>query len=304
MSIYNISTIGDSDNSITFNDPTIDPYYRVQTRLPQKYQIRADDIPVPFQSGISDFLTLIGDTVYQLTGIMYPSGESAYDVGRQALAAVSSLDLEQTDPFSDDEGYVPYIMGDFLSATNSKQIFLKVLYCNIPESTRTGYSQPFTLVCKIKDPTIYGYTLKQASTAGATPTDTVGTFVLPTTLPAPIGLTMYSVSSTASNIGTVPSFPIDISVYGPVTNPVITNAATGETITVNVTLASSSDLLSIDYSKDTFSITKNGANVANLLATGSSLFQIHPGDNVITLGGALGTGAYCTVSYYDSWAMA
>lgn len=303
MSIYEQATLGEPDNQIVFNNPELDPFYRAQTRLPQKYQLRESDVPVPFQSGVSDFLTLIGDTVYQITGIMYPSNENSYDIGRQSLAAVSSLDLEQTDVYSSDEGYVPYSWGDALSSINSKQIFLKVLYCNIPESTRQGYSQPFTIICKIKDPTIYGYMLKTASTAAANPTSTTGSFVLPKVLPAPIGITMYSVSADANNIGTVPSFPTSIQVFGPVTNPVITNSATGETITVNVTLGGS-DLLLIQYSKDNFVITKNGVNVANLLADGSSLFQIHPGDNIITLSGGLSTGAYCEVSYYDSWSLA
>lgn len=304
MSIYAQSTLGWPDNQITFNDATKDPYYRVLTRLPQKYQIRSEDVPVPFQSGISDFLTLIGDTVYVLDGRMYPSNENSFDAGREALAAVSSLDLEQTDPFSSDEGYCPYSWGDALSTTNSKQLFVKVLYCMIPEDTRAGYAQPFKIICRIKDPTIYGYTLKQASTAQANPTQTIGTFVLPTTLPAPIGVTMYSVSANANNIGNIPSYPQSIVVYGPVTNPTITNSATGEHITVNATLSSGSDVLTITYSKDSFSITKNGVNYAQYLSSDSVLFKIHPGVNTITLSGGLSTGAYCVVSYYDSWPLA
>lgn len=235
---------------------------------------------------------------------MYPASEQSYDAGRQALAAVSSLDLEQADPYSSDEGYVPYSWGDFLSSTNSKQLFMKVLYCDIPEDTRQGYAQPFKIICKIKDPTIYGYVLKTASTAQANPTQTIGTFVLPTTLPAPIGVTLYSVTTNANNIGTVSSYPIAITVYGPVTNPVITNSANGQFIQVNVTLSSTSDVLLIQYSKDKFSVTKNGVNVAQYLTSGSTLFQIQPGTNNITLGGSLGTNAYCTVQYYDSWALA
>jgi len=304
MAIYEVSTIGEPDNQITFNDATTDPYYRVLTRLPQKYQIRAEDVPIPFQSGISDFLTLIGDTVYVIHGKMYPASEFSFDAGRQALAGVSSLDLEQTDTYAVDEGYVPYSWGDALSATNSKQIFLKVLYCNIPEDTRQGYAQPFSIICKIKDPTIFGYNLKTASTAQANPTSTTGTFVLPTVLPAPIGITLYSVSANANNIGTVPSYPTAITVYGPVTNPKITNSSTGESLQVNVTLSSSSDVLLINYSKDSFSITKNGVNVAQYLTSTSTLFKIHPGTNTITLSGGLSTGAYCTVTYYDSWPLA
>lgn len=303
MAIYEQATLGDADNQITFNNPSTDPYYRILTRLPQKYQIRESDVPVPFQSGISDFLTLIGDTVYVITGVMYPASESSYDAGRQALAAVSSLDLQQTDPYSFDEGYVSYSWGDAASATNSKQIFLKVLYADLPENTRQGYAQPFKLVCKIKDPTIYGYTLKTVSTAQANPTSTTGTFVLPTTLPAPIGIQMYTVSANANNIGNYPSYPTSITINGPVTNPVITNSSKGQYFGVNVTLGAL-DVLNIQYSKDTYSVTKNGVNVAQYVQTGSTPFMIYPGVNTITLTGSLGTGAYATLTYYDSWAMA
>ncbi len=83
-----------------------------------------------------------------------------------------------------------------------------VLYSDLPEDTRQGYAQPFTLVCKIKDPTIYGYTLKTASTAAPPrPHRLWGTFVLPTVLPAPIGVTLYTVTTNANNIGTYPSYP-------------------------------------------------------------------------------------------------
>lgn len=304
MSVYEISTLGAQDNKVTFNDPSIDPYFRVQQRLPQKYQIRQQDIPVPFQSGISDFITLIGDTVYVIKGRMYPSGEAAYDTGRNILASVSSLDLEQTDPYSSDEGYVPYVWGDASSATNSKQLFVKVLYAILPEDTRQGYAQPFTIYCKIKDPTIYGYTQKTASTASANPSSTVGSFVLPTTLPAPIGVTTYNISTNAYNAGTIGSYPQTINIYGPVTNPVLTNSSTGEYFGVNVTLSSSSDVLNITYSKDVYTVTKNGVSVVNLVQAGSTTFQIHPGNNVLTLSGSLGNGAYASVQYYDAYPLA
>jgi len=63
-------------------------------------------------------------------------------------------------------------------------------------------------------------------------------------------------------------------------------------------------VLLINYSKDSFSITKNGVNVAQYLTSTSTLFKIHPGTNTITLSGGLSTGAYCTVTYYDSWPLA
>lgn len=303
MSIYTRSILGEPDNQIVFNDISTDPYIRISGRIPQKFQIREEDIPVPYQGGTSDFLTLVGESTYVLEGTMYPRSQSSYDSGLSALRSVCDLDLNQADNFATDEGYIPYMWGD-ASGDLDKQLFVKPLYLLAAETTEQGYVLPFKMVCKIKDPTIFGGTLKTASTAQANPTNTIGTFVLPVTLPAPVGITQYSVTIDANNIGLTPSYPNAITVIGPVTNPTITNSATGESITVNVTLSSPSDVLLIQYSKDNFMITKNGVNVANLLTASSVLFKIHPGDNNITLTGGLSTGAYCTVQYYDSWSLA
>lgn len=303
MSIYTRSILGEPDNQVVFNDISTDPYLRVSARIPQRFQIQQEDIPVPYQAGVSDFITLIGSSTYVIAGTMYPRSQSSYDSGLAALRAVCDLDLNQADHYATDEGYIPYMWGDALGSLD-KQLFVKPLYLMAAETTQQGYVLPFKIVCKIKDPTIFGGTLKTASTAQANPTNTTGTFVLPTTLPTPIGVTTYNVTTNANNIGLLSTYPNAITVYGPATNPTITNLATGESITVNVTLSSGSDVLLIQYSKDSFSITKNGINVANLLTTSSTLFKIHPGNNNIQLSGSLSSGAYCTVQYYDAWSLA
>lgn len=301
MSIYSRATLGTADNQIVFNDYTgaTDPVYRALARSANKYQIRQQDLPVPFEGGMSDFLTLLGETSYIIQGKMYPSGESTYDAGLMALRAVCSLDLNQADILSD-EGYVPYVWGD---ASDNKQIFMKPLYVELSETTQQGFVQPFQILAKIKDPTIYGSVLKTASTAQANPSNTTGTFVLPQVLPAPIGVTTYTVTADANNVGNIPSYPTAVTVVGPATNPIVTNTSTGESFQVNVTLSTGSDVLTLIYDKDTFTITKNGVNVASLLTNTSVLWKLHPGDNVIQLSGTLSTGAYATVTYYDSWAL-
>lgn len=303
MSIYTISTLGEPDNRIRFNDISTDPYYRVSARLPQRFQIRQEDIPVPYQSGTSDFLTLVGESTYVIEGTMYPRSQSSYDAGLAALRAVCDLDLNQADSYATDEGYIPYQWGD-AGGDLDKQLFVKPLYLEAAETTRQGYVLPFKIICKVKDPTILGATLKTASTAQANPTNTTGTFVLPTTLPAPIGVTTSSVTVAANNIGSLPVYPNAITVYGPATNPKVINQATGEFVQVNVTLSSSSDTLLIQYGKDSFAVTKNGVNVATLLTADSILFKIHPGVNNIQLSGTLSAGAYATVQFYDGWSLA
>src|SRR5207245_1324276 len=163
-------------------------------------------------------------STYVIGGTMYPRSQSSYDSGLAALRAVCDLDLNQNDAYATDEGYVPYKWGDALGAL-TKQLFVKPLYLMAGESTQQGYVLPFKIVCKVKDPTIFGSTLKTASTAQANPTNTIGTFVLPATLPAPVGLTQYSTTTNAYNAGTLPTYPTSITVYGPITNPSITNSA-------------------------------------------------------------------------------
>src|SRR6185437_7483097 len=203
MSIFTRSTLGEPDNLCVFNDITTDPYIRVSARLPQKFQIRQEDIPVPYQGGVSDFLTLVGESTYVISGTMYPRSQSSYDSGLAALRAVCDLDLNQSDTYATDEGYIPYMWGD-AGGNLDKQLFVKPLYLMAAETTQQGYVLPFRIVCKIKDPTILGGTLKTASTAQATPLSSVGTFVLPAVLPAPIGITKYSVSANAQNLGLLP----------------------------------------------------------------------------------------------------
>ncbi len=299
MSIYDTSILGATDNQLTFNSYTTFPIYRIISRAPQQRVVRDLDIPIPFESGISDFETLIGRTAYIIEGKMYPSGEADASTGLAALRKLASLDFEQADANSD-SGYVPYI---YTENGASRQIFLKVLYVDIREDTRQGLIQPFRLVCKIKDPTIYGSPSKSASTQGTNPTTGGGAAVFPVTLPVVFGASVVTVTSTAINSGTVPAYPTSIVVVGPINTPRVTNGATGEYIEVTQNLATSSDILTITYDKDSLSIVVNGNSVLSSVTAASTYFKIRPGANPITLSGTSIGNAYVVVNYYDSYAL-
>jgi hypothetical protein len=233
---------------------------------------------------------------------MYPSDEQSYDDGIAALRAACSVDLQQDSDYNTDNGYVPYTWGE---ANGSRTLFVKALYVQLVEDTRQGYVQPFTIYCKVKDPIIYGAELKLASTAGSNPVVTTGTAKYPFTYPIVYGSTLYSVSSTATNNGNIPSYPFSIDIYGPVTNPKILNSATGEFIQTNVTLSSVNDVLHILYNNSQLIATLNGNSVVSSITTDSTYFKIIPGENVLTLSGSsIGTGGYCVLSYRDSFALA
>ncbi len=298
MSLYQRATIGTDTNQVVFNDTSSRPYFRVQSRSPQRRQLRDLDIPVPFENGIMDFETLTGQYTYVIQGTMYPANESDSDAGLAALRKLASLEVSQDDPLSDD-GYVPYVWQE---ASRSKQLFLKVLYVNVSDNVKQGLIKQFTLLCKIKDPTIYEATLQIASTGEADPTAT-GSAVHSFTYPVVYGATLLSVQQDATNAGDLPIYPVGITVYGPVTNPKITNTTTGEYIEFSSTvLSSSSDVLSIAYDKDSIAITLNGVNYLSRITNSSTYFKLRPGPNQILLSGAsVGSGAYLTCSYYSGW---
>jgi len=231
---------------------------------------------------------------------MYPDSESNYDSGLAALRKLASLDVQQDDNASD-MGYVPYVFTEY---THNKQIFLKVLYVDIPETTRKGLVQPFRLVCKIKDPIIYSETSHTASTQGVDPTTSGGTAIFPFTFPIIFGASTFTVSNNANNTGDIPVYPLSIVVVGPVNNPIITNETTGEYIKVTGNLATTSNILTITYDKDTLGINLDGNSVLGNVVTGSTYFKLQPGVNSISLGGSsIGSGAYVAVNYFSGWSL-
>jgi hypothetical protein len=242
MSIYNPSYLGESDNQIAFNvdnGPTA-TYYRVETRAPQARQLEESDLPLPFESGISDWRTLIGKTIYVITGTAYPPDEDGSDRALRALRKLASLDFEQNDPLSD-FGYVPYVWGEV--GTTQLQLFVKPLYVKVLESARRGIVQPFEIVCKVKDPTIYSANLNTASTQGVNPTTLTGTAIYPFAYPIIYGSSTFSVNSVLNNNGDISTYPQSITINGPINNPKLTNSRTGEYIRVLINMTSISDVL-------------------------------------------------------------
>lgn len=298
MAIYDTGYLGTTANRLTFNNFSSSPIFRLISRAPQRRQVRELDIPIPFENGISDFESLLGQYAYTIDGTMYPGSESEYDAGLRTLRKVASLDLSQNDNLSDD-GYVPYIWQDF---SGQKQVFVKVMYVQLIEDTRKGLVQPFRLICKIKDPTIYGVTVKIASTQSSDPTTSTGTAIYPFKYPIVYGASTYSVSSTALNQGDLPVYPGSIAVHGPVNIPIITNTTTGEFIQVNTNLASSSNVLRITYDKDSLSVEVDGVSVLNDVSTDSTWFKLQPGGNDLRLNGSsISSGAYLEVTYLDGY---
>lgn len=305
MSIYTKAYLGWSGNQIIFNDYTLSPAFRAQSRYATNFQIRNDDIPIPFESGTNDYQTLIGSCNYIIKGTMYPRDATTYYEGLAKLRSVCSVDLQKNDDNNLDNAYSGYVPYTWVESGTNKLIYVKALYVQIIEDTRQGYVQPFVIYCKVQDPIIYSDTLKLASTQTSNPVASTGGAAFPFKFPVVFGSTLYDVSSVATNVGTVPSYPVSIDIYGPITNPKITNSKTGEYITINTTLNSTSDRIHIEYNNSKLIVTLNGNNCTQYVTTDSTYFKIEPGSNIITLSGSsIGTGAYAVLSYRDAYALA
>lgn len=298
MAIYDQSTLGTDNNFVTFNDYTTTPIYRVTSRAPQQRDIRDLDIPIPFESGISDFETLIGRMVYVISGKLYPGGDGDADSGVARLRKVSNLDLNQADVLSDD-GYVPYTWSEFV---RDKRVYVKPLYVQMVEDTRQGLTKDFRIICKVKDPTIYEDELRTASTAPADFTTASGTAIFPFSFPIIFGASTSSVSIDAYNYGDMPVYPISIQVYGPVNSPKITNTTTGEYIQVNNNLATTSNNLSISYDKDSLVVEIDGNSAISNVTSDSTYWKLQPGSNTIELtGSSISNDAYCVITFRSGW---
>lgn len=106
---------------------------------------------------------------------------------------------------------------------------------------------------------------------------------------------------TVTNRGDAPAWPV-LTVYGPITNPVLTNATTGKAIRLTATLAAG-EYITVDTNPRRRSIyrgTVNAYSAYNFAA--SAWWALLGGDNVVTLtASASSPGAYLVVQWRDAW---
>lgn len=295
--VYEQSSIGTGANQVIFNSFTIYPVYRMKQRAVTKREIEEFDIKLPEGTGDADFQTFIGKSYFVIQGTMFGKDRVSFDAGKRALRKLASLDVSQADALSD-QGYAPYKWSD---ADYDKQLFVKVMYADVPESSSNGGRMPFRLLCKVKYPVIFSQVASTAVIGSATAT-TSGTSNLPFTLPRAIGLTSYSSSGTVVNNGDMPTYPQSIVITGPITTPRITNSTTGKYIELTVNLTTTGDTVIITYDQDSLSITQGGVSVLNQLTAASTFFKLSPGNNTLTLTGAtVGSGATASISCLSAW---
>lgn len=102
-----------------------------------------------------------------------------------------------------------------------------------------------------------------------------------------------------TNIGNYAAGPV-INLVGPMTNPVITNTANGEVITITGTIAAA-NTWTLDIDNRRF-FDQTGVNKFSTFNIASDWLRLEPGVNDLTVAFTGGTGATTTtISFKDSW---
>jgi hypothetical protein len=231
--LYNKFTLGSSSNYITFNDEdNADYYIRAQRRAVTNRDIRQFDSVVPDEMGVVDYQTLLGKEYFVISGKIYPiGGENTLYRAMADLRKACSPAITQADNDSD-YGYVLLKWEEDVD----KQLRVKPLYVDIPETISNSNTPEFRIFCKIKYPFIESQTQK---TVTLSPTVTSGSgLVIPSSgLVIPeggvvIGADSGSGSVVATNDGDYKAYPT-ITINAPINNPKIINSSTGKYIEFN-----------------------------------------------------------------------
>lgn len=90
-----------------------------------------------------------------------------------------------------------------------------------------------------------------------------------------------------------------LSVVGPITNPVITNNTTGQTITFDGLILNGTQVLTLDSSDSTAVV--NGESVYIYIASGFSWWSLPPGNTSITVSGTTATTAAATLFWRNGY---
>lgn len=144
---------------------------------------------------------------------------------------------------------------------------------SMPSSDSFKVAQQVGLMLRAKDPTYYDPVGK--SVTFGIGGGSVG-FTVPMAVPTGIGSTSIAQSKTITYGGTWRALPDLIRIKGPITDPVITNVATGEKLDFTGTTIASGAYYDIDCSWDAKTIVDQlGANQYSKLVRGSSLNTFH-----------------------------
>lgn len=231
--------------------------------------IRESDQPLQNRHGILDSVSYYGARRISLTGKIIASTQSTRKTLEENLREIFQLDGVQT---GDNPSYYTLYMTD--EDGEEKQMDVKVSR-GVEFSKEAGntYIRDFIVELKAKNPvwlsqTLYTETVDQGKSSS--------TLTLPTFLPITFGSSFLN-EATITNGGNFATFPV-ITITGEGENPTITNVTTGQSLTINLTLAAGDEVV-IDCENGT--VTYNGADALSYLDSSSQFLALAAGDNTI-----------------------
>jgi hypothetical protein len=137
-----------------------------------------------------------------------------------------------------------------------------------------------------------------------------GGFSIPWAIPWSIGVSTLNQTTTVSYTGTWESFPI-VTIYGPITNPVITNTATGDKLDFTGTTVNTGEIYTIDTRYGYKTVTDaTGTNQISKLTADSDLttFRLlaHPeatngANSIVVTGTNATTVTQVYLTYYNRY---
>ncbi len=281
--IYTLT--GPGGTIITFNDPddvNFVGFIEEITGLDGPDVRESAELYVQGDGGIhSDFF--FGRRPITISGLIDPN-----TVGTNRNIMIKNL-LEATNAMKEDATLT-------WTASGGVPVAVKVRRQNSPRISG-GRIKAFQISLIAADPRIYGTTINNAQVnAGGSAT---GGFTSPIISPwqsgaSPVGQLILA------NLGNISS-PPTIAIYGPITNPVVRNQTTGEELSFTYSLTAG-EFLEINTADRTISLNGSTNRYSALNFTGSSWWELQPGNNDIRLSAAsYSTGAYVSVLWNHAW---
>lgn len=172
---------------------------------------------------------------------------------------------------------------------------VRALHTTVDANYTYGYiTSQVTFFCP--DPNYYNNNLSTATLAYLPPTGRTYNRVYDLVYDPSTNI----ITTTVNNIGWATTYPT-ITLVGPIIDPVLGNATTGNSLTFNCSLTNSDTLVVDLYNK---LITLNGVSARNLLQSGT-WFAAPPGESIFTLTGQAGSQTInqtsATITWYSAY---
>ncbi len=262
--------------SVQIHSNTGQPTYVVKTPIEG---VEYPEIRVSKYSRVGEYGAVIPNTLYDgrhitLQGYVLTNTLAAYESARRALEAALAINKDSNNKVQ------PLTLK--LTTMDDLALQCDVFVRSFQMRINNLIGGEFFIDLYAPD-----YTLQAQSASSESLSRTVGGgFVLPVVLPI---VSSPSTGGTASvvNNGTAESFPT-ITVSGPMTNPIITNATLNRYIQLNLTVQTG-EQVTIDMKNKT--IMKDGQSVIQNKVAGSQFWWLNPGANTVRIQSSSGSDA-------------